>query len=240
MKATPEELWKRISTDEGIESWFAPTARFNGRQEGGEVTLSWGPGIEGAAKIHLWEEGARMGWTEMRGEDRTMTVEFQIEALGGGETKLTLVQSGFGEGGKFEDEYESTNGGWRSYFSVFGQALTVHPGEWATPLAGTKMVQAPLASLREKVAQWLGTSGPLDEIPVGGAISGRVNGRRLAPQKPGYYLIEVEEWDRSILGLFAEPYNDACFVTWQAFLYGAGKARGEQIRKDCEELLAFS
>jgi len=105
--AAPDEVWQHITTAEGIVRWFAPEAAVT-PGEGGSIMVSWGPGMEGTAPISIWEPGKRFAWTE--GAENPKLIEFEIEAKDG-TTSVTLVQSGFGDGAKFEDEYEAVNGG---------------------------------------------------------------------------------------------------------------------------------
>ncbi len=43
--ASPAEIWKTLSTAEGIARWFPPIVQ-GGGAPGSELFLSWGPGIE--------------------------------------------------------------------------------------------------------------------------------------------------------------------------------------------------
>jgi uncharacterized protein YndB with AHSA1/START domain len=54
--AAPAELvWKAISEADEIMRWFAPQAKVeagpDGNLAGGTMWLSWGPGVEGTARI---------------------------------------------------------------------------------------------------------------------------------------------------------------------------------------------
>ena len=80
---------------------------------GGEIWISWGPGMEGGSQIEIWEPNRHQRISQGRGKDREPSViDFQIEARDGETTTLRLVQSGFGEGANFDDEVESTSHAW--------------------------------------------------------------------------------------------------------------------------------
>jgi len=79
---------------------------------GGTYFISWGPGAEGKSKISIWEPGHRFAGFEERPKAygcegdppqetdtlQRLTVDYQIEAMAGGKTRLRLVHSGFGRG----------------------------------------------------------------------------------------------------------------------------------------------
>lgn len=115
--ATPEEVWEAITTAEGLRRWFPLDARVTGPE--GTVWLSWGPGSEGEAPIHVWEPGARFGWTESHGADPDghpvrIAVDFYVEGREGS-TVVRLVQSGLGAGSEWDDMYDALVDGW-TYF----------------------------------------------------------------------------------------------------------------------------
>ena len=65
---SPEEVWEALTTAEGLRQWFPLDARV-GNGEGDSIWLSWGPGCDGEAPIHIWEPARRFGWTEAYGDD---------------------------------------------------------------------------------------------------------------------------------------------------------------------------
>lgn len=118
VEATPDEVWEMLTTSDGLSTWFPLEARV---ADGGEGTvwLSWGPGCEGEAPIHIWEPGARFGWTEDYGTDADghpikVGVDFYIESSEGS-TVVRLVQSGLSADAEWSDMYDSLVDGW-TYF----------------------------------------------------------------------------------------------------------------------------
>jgi uncharacterized protein YndB with AHSA1/START domain len=115
--ATPDEVWDSIATSAGLRRWFPLDARVTPPE--GTVWLSWGPGCEGEAPIHVWEPGRHFGWTESHGEDPEgrpirIAVDFYIEGRDGS-TVVRLVQSGLGAGAEWDDMYDALVDGW-TYF----------------------------------------------------------------------------------------------------------------------------
>ena len=52
--APASEVWKALTTAEGIASWFAPGAAVE-PGAGGKMTISWGEGMEFTTRIAIWE-----------------------------------------------------------------------------------------------------------------------------------------------------------------------------------------
>lgn len=105
--ATPAELWKALTTAQGIQSWFAAIARVE-PGAGGGITLGWGPGMEFTEAIEVWEPERRL---------RAGRTEYYIEA-NGDTTILRLVQSGFGDDAQFDGEFESTGKAWPVFLTM--------------------------------------------------------------------------------------------------------------------------
>jgi hypothetical protein len=83
--------------------------------------------MEGRTTIVAWEPGKHFGTASERsvtyghkgkvdtGVARTMSVDYHIESLGGGITRLRLVQSGFGPEAAWDDEFTDTKSGWGGF-----------------------------------------------------------------------------------------------------------------------------
>ena len=118
VEASPEEVWEALTTSEGLKNWFPLDAKVE-PGEGGSVWLSWGPGVEGEAPIHVFEPGARFGWTEHYGDDEQgrpikVAVDFHIEGRDGS-TVVRLVQSGLSADADWDEMYDALVDGW-TYF----------------------------------------------------------------------------------------------------------------------------
>jgi uncharacterized protein YndB with AHSA1/START domain len=135
IKATPEEVFRAITEPSGIVQWFAPEARVD-PQVGGEYFFSWGPGMEGRTTISAWDPYKHFGTCSERsvtysgagkpvdtGTMRSMAVDYYIEAIGDGLTRLRLVQSGFGPEADWDGEFESTKTGWTDFLKKLQEIL---------------------------------------------------------------------------------------------------------------------
>jgi len=105
--ATPAELWKALTTAQGIENWFAPIAKVQ-PGAGGGITLGWSPEMEFTQEIEVWEPEKHL---------RAGRSDYYIEA-NGATTILRLVQSGFGDDAKFDAEFESTGTAWPVFMTM--------------------------------------------------------------------------------------------------------------------------
>ncbi len=123
LDATPEQVWEMIATGEGLARWFPIEARVT-PGVGGEIWFSWGKGVmEGAARIVAWDPPRRLV-SEWGGMHDTYTIE-----SAGGTTTLSVVSSGFGEGGDWDDMYDSVRTGWMFELGGLQHALAHHPGQ---------------------------------------------------------------------------------------------------------------
>ena len=232
LAATPGEVWRMITEAENITRWFSPEARVE-PGKGGKIFLSWGPGMEGEAPIHLWEPNHRFGWTEPG--DSPKLIEFEIEAQGG-LTKLRLVQSGFGEGASFDDEFESVNGGWLSFLSILKYGIEFHRLDACTPVSVFRNVELTRDQITASVGTAIQVSPLLGQLAAGqpyqaqlGAL-GPVHGTRLEPFKPGYYVLTLDSWNQSIFAIFAEQAGSNCYFTLQAYLFGESGENAPQLK----------
>lgn len=236
INAAPDDIWRSLTEAEKITSWFAPEAKITPGQ-GGSLTLSWGPGMEGTGPIHLWEPGKRFGWTEPG--EHPKVVEFEIEAVEGGATTLRLIQSGFGEGAKFEDEYEAVNGGWRTYVRALKFSLEHHLNQPCRPVCSFRMVNLKRDEITPRLSAALGLAPSLDDLREGQPYTSNfgIEGVRLEPDKPGYYLLTADNWNQSLIGLFAEQMGEKCYFTLQAFLFGDAASHGDHLQQSFANLL---
>lgn len=230
--ASPERIWRMLAEAEGIKKWFAPEARVT-PGAGGSITLSWGDGCEGTAPIHLWEPGKRLGWTE-----GAKFVEFEIEATGGGSTRLRLVHSGFEDGAAFDQEYDSTQGGWQTFMAMFKHAAEHYAG---VPAIHVYILRTfPATSQLEQWDKLIGPDGVgIDSLTEGQPYRARLGGEALAGTviryvRPGYLCLSA---DNSIVALFTEKSGSGSMVTLQWILFGDARPRAGQVRQALAEVM---
>jgi hypothetical protein len=191
--------------------------------------------MEGTAPITVWEPGRRIGWTEREDTDSPRVVEFSIESIGG-KTRLRMVHSGFGKGTSFDDEYESTHGGWSTFLAAL-KYLAERKGEkrgrhvWQmtmAPESTTELWSRLTTALGLSKQDW--TPGVRYEAAVPGGAG--FHGTVVAAPKPGYALLRVDELDGSLLALFVEKAAGQCCFTTSWFLHGEGAKGSPAILDD--------
>ena len=214
IKTTPDELWKAISEADGIKSWFAPEVRVV-PGEGGSMWISWGEGAEGESKIVAWEPGRRLSTSF-----GNQTVDYIIES-NGAETVLRLVHSGFGADATFDNEYESTRGGWITFLNMLKHGLERHPGVSAENISVMRQTKVPPAEAWQRIEA-------TGELAKGRAVPGDPAGFRR-----GFVLPELND---AYLAVFCEG-KDAAMVTITCILYGLPAAQAAAARAKWEGLL---
>jgi uncharacterized protein YndB with AHSA1/START domain len=135
IKATPEEVFRAVTDAEQIVKWFAPYARVD-PGVGGKYVISWDPKLEGGGVVSAWDPPRHFGECSERsvayngkgqpvdtGVAQRIAVDYYIEAIGNGMTRLRLVQSGFGPEAAWDDEYEATKKGWADFLKKLKEIL---------------------------------------------------------------------------------------------------------------------
>lgn len=105
-----ETVWAAITEPEQIARWFGTGAELDLRP-GGEGTLSWeNLGVTTSITVEAVDPPSRFAyrWQSNRAGPKTL-VEFRLEEIPNG-TRLTLVESGFGQLG--EDSWQGNEYGW--------------------------------------------------------------------------------------------------------------------------------
>ncbi|WP_051670704.1 SRPBCC family protein [Bryobacter aggregatus] len=230
--ASPKQVWSAITEGEKIEGWFTPHAKVV-PGKGGSVVLGYGPGMEAQSVIHLWKPEEKFGVTESGAAPKV--IEFEIEGQGG-RSRLRVVQSGFGDGAAFDQEYEATSGGWQTYLRVLKFGLENHPSEVALQASTFRIIETTREVLERRISELFLIQPSLEELPVGASYTaqlgamGKISGVRLEPDKKGYCLLTVHEWDGSLLAFFSEQMASQCYLTFQAYLFGAARERAEELK----------
>lgn len=114
--APPEAVYRAWCDPESITGWFL--GRMEGRMEAGEtVTWYWDTEGPGVSQRVLVADAPHRIVTAMDLPQGVSYLEVTIEQEEG-HSVLRLVQSGFGEGPEWDDEYESMLSGWMVALAV--------------------------------------------------------------------------------------------------------------------------
>lgn len=217
IQATPEQVWEAISEGEKLQQWFAPIAKV---EAGKSIELGWSPEMSGKANIRDWEPGKRMSWVEGEGSEREKVVEFQVQAKNDSTTTLRLVHSGFGAEAEFDSEYDSTHGGWHTFFASLRHGLERFANKPAKMLSAFRMAEESKTAVWERCKAELA----IDTTTEGASYTAKLGiydlaGKVLRSPREGYLCLRVDTLDDSVLSIFIEGGSKA-MVTLQWTLYG--------------------
>jgi uncharacterized protein YndB with AHSA1/START domain len=130
--APRDAVWNALSDPAEIVRWFAPEARVTPNVDG-EVVWRWPDLYEWPQTIEVWEPGVRLSTRydspvdDGAGGRVPLFVDFLLEG-DGGRTTLRVVQSGFGEGAGFDEEYDGISRGWPIELTSLRLYLEEHRG----------------------------------------------------------------------------------------------------------------
>src|SRR5262247_3439657 len=90
---TPEEVWQAIATGPGVSAWFVPTQIEE--RAGGAVTASFGPDMDSAATVTIWEPPHRLvaESADLGPDAPPVATEWIVEARSGGVCVVRVVHS---------------------------------------------------------------------------------------------------------------------------------------------------
>jgi uncharacterized protein YndB with AHSA1/START domain len=160
VKGTPEQVWQAIATGPGISSWFVPT-QVDGRV-GGTLTCDFGGGMVSATKITNWQPPLRFtaeGSEWLQGGPPVAT-EWIVESKAGGTCIVRVVHSLFASTDQWDDQIESTEQGWPSFFRVLRLYLERHAGERSATIQLMAMGKDSTKATWDVVLRALGTPQP--------------------------------------------------------------------------------
>jgi uncharacterized protein YndB with AHSA1/START domain len=186
--AAPDDVWRALTEAEQLIRWFPAEARVS-PGVGGTIFISWGPGCEGEAPIHLWEPGHRFGWQEPG--PQTLAVEWEIEAKQG-RCLVRLVQSGFGDEPSRDDYIDAVDRGWSYFLINLRHYLERHAG---TP---RDLISVRAPQTRRRSTTWtrlLGGEGFGAQTPAATPTEGGTCQLRLGARSyDAHVLIHQEPW----------------------------------------------
>jgi uncharacterized protein YndB with AHSA1/START domain len=213
--ADAAEVWRALSTGEGITSWFAPEASV---EPGvfGKVYVKWCEGMEGAQRIGIWEPGRHLRIAQDRAEGAPPSaVDYFIEGRGG-KTVLRLVHSGLGASANFDDEYNSTRHAWPLFLEMMKHSVERGIGSCRN-VSVFQFLDVPREAAWDKLQQRLG-----------GAVDGIV--RHCNPD--GYLCYEFPAKNGAMLSVFCEKCSGNTMLTVTWLLYDATAEEAEKVREE--------
>lgn len=226
---SPEEVWRAIATGPGISSWYVPHTVEE--REGGAMTASFGPGpeMQVAGRVAAWEPPQRVVFDSGDGADG-LAFEWLVEARDGGTCVVRLVNTGFGTGEEWDDQYDAMTDGWE----LFLLNLQLHLEHFAGRTATAMLPLATWPGPRENA--WAALTGALG-IPSAPEIGERLEvAASDAPSLAGI-VVAVAPWRLTLLVdqpssgtafVAAEGHGERAEVSIWSYLY---EAQGSAVAK---------
>lgn len=226
ISAPADVVWRALTDAEELTRWFPVDARVKPGL-GGSIWLSWGGGAEGEAPITGWDPDRHLQWTEARGPVK-IAVDFHLEGKGG-TTVVRLVQSGFGDGADWDDEFHMVDGGWSYFMQHLRWYLERHRGVPRDLIAFREPARL---SRTEAVQRLLGPAGLSADGSLRSARDGEryrvttAGGERLsgtvvvARHETGQVGLTIAELGDAVLFLEMEPSDSGVRAGFWLSTYG--------------------
>jgi uncharacterized protein YndB with AHSA1/START domain len=217
---TPAEVWTAIATGTGISSWFVPAAV--AEEEGGEVTMDFGAYGKETTRVTAWEPPHRFVYEGPESGERVLAYEWLVEARAGGTCIVRLVNSGFGTGSDWDDDYDGMASGWKLFLENLRLQLTHFRGQRTRGMQPMATVPGPNDPAWTALCAALGvptTAEAGDRLEISGdgapALAGTVE-RAL----PSAYVLLVHEPLPGTGFIAAEGYGGQVVLSVYLYLYG--------------------
>lgn len=163
--APPDVVWDAWARPEQISRWFTDGAA--GEPVPGSV-MTWifdgfGPGIPYTVVDALPGERFSLGFESGDGRSGLIEITLKQEA---GSTIVRLVNSGFLEGGDWDEEYQGISSGWQCALAVLKHHLEEYPGRNKTVGLAKRLGDFDYSALHRlcssagAVAEWSGIPEP--------------------------------------------------------------------------------
>jgi len=242
IQTPPDVVWRALTDAQELTRWFPVDARVQ-PGAGGSIWLSWGGGTEGEAPITAWEPNRRLEWTETRGAVK-LAVDFHLEAKSGG-TVVRLVNSGFGAGPDWDDEFHMTEGGWAYFTQHLRWYLERHRGKPRDLIA----FREPVTMTRvEAFRRLTGPTGLSRDDRIASAPTGtdyqtttaqgdRISGTIVAASPDSCQLgLSIREFSDAVLFLEMEPAPNGARAGFWLSTYGLAAGGLARARDQFDKL----
>ena len=156
---TAGEVWRAVATGPGISSWYVPHTVEE--RAGGSAMASFGPGPEMQipGRVAVWEPPRRICFDGGEGVDG-LAFEWTVETRGDDRCAVRLVNSGFGQGGEWDAQYDGMVEGWKLFMFNLGLHMEHFAGQTAASVLPTAMGAGSLDEVWDALTAALGIPSP--------------------------------------------------------------------------------
>jgi uncharacterized protein YndB with AHSA1/START domain len=218
---TPEQVWRAIATGPGISSWYVP--HDVEERAGGAARASFGPGPEMQVngRVAAWEPPHRVVFDGGDGAGG-LAFEWLVQARDGGCCVVRLVNTGFGEGGQWDGQYDALREGWKLFLLNLRLHLEHFRGREAASALPMGMWPVGPQTAWDALTGALGVPSTLavgDRLDLDGGHGARLAGTVVNVAEHRLALL----LDKPAPGtgfVAAEGHGPGCGVSVWAYLYG--------------------
>jgi uncharacterized protein YndB with AHSA1/START domain len=156
---TPEQLWQAMATGAGNTAWF--TRATIDERVGGAIRFEFGPDTSTTGEVTTWEPPRRFGYVERDWSEGAPPVatEITITSRAGGKCVVRMVHSLFASSDDWDDQLESFESGWPSFFDVLRLYLAHFAGEKAASFHALVNVDGDDLTVWRRLTAALGLAG---------------------------------------------------------------------------------
>jgi len=223
---TPEEVWRAIATGPGISSWYVPHTVE--AREGGSASASFGdtPEMQVPGRVAAWQPPHRIVFDGGEGVGG-LAFEWLVEARDGGTCVVRLVNSGFGDGDEWDDQYDAMTEGWQLFLFNLQLHCRHFRGQDAVSMLPTGVAPLPRPEAWTKLCSNL-------HIPEAPAIGDRIEvdagdglglAGTVARTSPTALALVLDEPAPGTGFLAVEGSGEGCSVSIWCYLYGDDAVR---------------
>ena len=224
---TVEEVWRAISTDAGLSSWFT-RSEFEMGADGQPTRLlvHFGLGMDSAATITEWNAPHGFAVTSdefIRGGPEVATV-WRIEEGEGESCVVSVEHSLFEDSDAYDAHIEATEAGWPAFFRILQLYMTLYRGQPCTLMELTGPTSAG-SQLWENLSTALGFAGAAPgerfAAPEGGMdFAGEV----YSTPDETEIILHIDEPTRGAVHLFVWTADEESLLSVRFYLYGEDAA----------------
>ena len=169
---TPEDVWEAIATGPGNAAWFI-RATIEERV-GGAIAFDFGPDMKSTGEVTAWEPPRRFGYVERDWSKGAppLATEIMIAARADERSLVRMVHSLSSSSDEWDDQLESFETAWPSFFEVLRLYLSRFKGQKAVSFQASVSVDG------DQLAVWKRLTDALD---LNGANVGE---HRTTPTQP--------------------------------------------------------
>jgi len=246
---TPEQVWQAIATGPGISSWYVPHTIEERTSGAMSASFGEGPEMQVQGRVAEWDPPRKLV-LDGGDPDVGMAFEWLVEAQDGGTCIVRLINSGFGGGAEWDDQYDAMHEGWKLFLANLRLHLEHFPGQTALASLPMAMTTADPDTTWNALTALLGVSPQLavgDRVEIGREattsqpavpfLSGTVAEILSGGEHHGLLVVDSPAPGTAFFG--AEGHGGATGISVWTYLYGAeGKTATERDEPRWKALLS--